>query len=130
MVTKKIIPGRVAGPDEIIQDRALLPDAEDFDYSYVGQSDIGDALSKYKVAGLVLLVAAGIGGGFFVSSLLPGVENSIQTPTSSVPPVVANAEITTPAATASPIRIPVNVPRPPDLTGNLPDGWQDVVDIE
>ncbi len=130
MATKKIVPGR-AGSEETIQGAARLPDVDDFDYSDIGQPEGEGKLSKLSFVGLVLLVAAGIGGGVFVSSRLPGVEKAV-VPSGSAVALVADAKTgQSPAnATHININIPKNVPRPPDLTGDTAESWQDFANIE
>lgn len=126
MGTKKIVPGRSLGSEDIL-DVDSLPEGDDFDYAHIGVDNPEGTFSKFTVAGLVLLVAAGIGGGMFVSSRLPGVGTDV---TSQAPVHVA---VATPELTAPPvvhISIPQNIPRPPDASSEIQNPWQDFLAIE
>lgn len=126
MVTKKIIPGGSLRSNGVTSDMDILPEGE-FDYAYIGTDNAESNFSRVTIAGLVLLVAAGIGGGVYVSSRLPGVGTDVTYP------VPVHVAVATPQAIALPalhINIPQNIPRPPDAGGDDRDGWQEISAIE
>jgi Tfp pilus assembly protein PilF len=129
MVTKKIIPGSNSVSEDGTSDLDMFPQG-DFDYAHIGAADNAEsALSKFTVVGLVMLVAAGIGGGLLVSARLPGVGTNV----APVVPVrlatVLESQIITPPPVTS-VNTPKNIPRPPGAANDLQDGWEDISAIE